>query len=91
MFLYDDSLTIIFNTQDKQYDGKIPNINELECSFLGNTALPYDIQANLFYFVGGFTAIYNLESTSNSTFSLIRGSFTTSLLKYLTNIINANK
>lgn len=41
VFLYDDSLTIIFNTQDKQYEGKMPNINELECSFLGNTALPF--------------------------------------------------
>lgn len=57
MFLYDDSLTIIFNTQDKQYDGKIPNINELECSFLGNDALPFSDYANIVYFVGGF-AVY---------------------------------
>lgn len=73
VFLYDDSITIVFNTQGKPYEKKIPRPEVLESSLLGNDALPYDIQANLFYFVGGFAAIYNLESTSNSTFSLIRG------------------
>lgn len=30
VYLYDDSLTIIFNTQDKPYTEKIPLIEELE-------------------------------------------------------------
>lgn len=91
VFLYDDSITIVFNTQGKPYEKKIPRPEVLESSLLGNDALPFSDYANIVYFVGGFAAIYNLESTSNSTFSFIRGSFTTSLLKYLTNIINANK
>ncbi|MBQ8891281.1 MAG: recombinase family protein [Bacilli bacterium] len=40
VFLYDDNIIIIFNTQDKKYEGKIPKINELECSLLGIDALP---------------------------------------------------
>lgn len=40
IYLYDDSITIIFNTQDKPYEKKIPCINDIESSFLGNQAPP---------------------------------------------------
>ncbi len=57
MFLYDDSLTIIFNTQGKPYEKKIPRPEVLESSLLGNDALPFSDYANIVYFVGGF-AVY---------------------------------
>lgn len=45
VYLYDDSLTIIFNTQDKPYTEKIPLIEELEvklgaCSYKERPAQP---------------------------------------------------
>lgn len=40
IYIYDGSITIMFNIQDKKYKGKLPNINELECSYLGNNAQP---------------------------------------------------
>jgi len=40
VFLYDDTITIIFSVHGKSYEGKIPHITDLECSFLGGTALP---------------------------------------------------
>ena len=40
VFLYDETITIVFSVQGKAYEGKIPTIQELECSFLGSTALP---------------------------------------------------
>lgn len=40
IYLYDDSMTIIFNTQDKEYVENIPSINSLECSFKGTDAPP---------------------------------------------------
>lgn len=45
VFLYDETITIVFSVQGKAYEGKIPTIQELECSFLGSTALPF---GNLF-------------------------------------------
>lgn len=39
VFLYDETITIVFSVQGKAYEGKIPTIQELECSFLGSTAL----------------------------------------------------
>lgn len=42
IYLYDDSITIIFNTQDKPYEKKIPRINDIESSLLGNQAPPLD-------------------------------------------------
>lgn len=40
VFLYDETITIVFSVQAKPYDGKIPAIKDLECSFLGSDALP---------------------------------------------------
>ena len=48
VYLYDDSLTIIFNTQNKPYKEKIPLIEELEvklgaCSYKVRSAQPSQI------------------------------------------------
>lgn len=48
VFLYDDNITIVFNTQDKSYEAKMPDIKELESSFMGNTALPLVLTALTF-------------------------------------------
>lgn len=40
VFLYDDNITIVFNTQDNRFEGRIPDIKELESSFMGSVALP---------------------------------------------------
>lgn len=40
IYLYDDSITIIFNTQNKKYEHKIPSINDIESSFKGTIAPP---------------------------------------------------
>ena len=40
VYLYDDEITIIFNTQNKPINKNIPRINELESSFMGTNALP---------------------------------------------------
>ncbi len=40
IFLYDDSITIVFNTQNKPYEKKIPRPEVLESSLLGKDALP---------------------------------------------------
>ena len=40
VYLYDDSLTIVFNTQNKVYEKKIPRPEVLESSLLGKDALP---------------------------------------------------
>ena len=45
VYLYDDNLTIIFNTQNKPYKEKIPLIEELEeklgaCSYKVRSAQP---------------------------------------------------
>ena len=42
VFLYDDTIIIVFSVQGKAYEGKIPTIQELECSLLGSTALPFE-------------------------------------------------
>lgn len=44
VFLYDESIIIVFNTQDKRFEGKIPDIKELESSFKGSNALPNKIK-----------------------------------------------
>ena len=41
VYLYDDEITIIFNTQSKPITKNIPRINVLESSFLGKDALPF--------------------------------------------------
>ena len=40
MFLYDDSILIVFSVSDAPYNGKLPDINTLECSLMGEDALP---------------------------------------------------
>ena len=40
VFLYDDSILIVFSVSDAPYNGKLPDINILECSLMGEDALP---------------------------------------------------
>ena len=40
VYLYDDGITIYFNTQDKPIEKKMPTIEMVESSFLDNGALP---------------------------------------------------
>ena len=60
VYLYDDNITIIFNTQDKPYKEKIPLIEELEEIFEGGSykerpAQPSSYNTNtIHYFIGGF-------------------------------------
>lgn len=42
VYLYDDSVTIIFNTQDKPVKTKVPLEQIIECSLLGNDAPPLE-------------------------------------------------
>ena len=51
VYLYDDSITIIFNTQNKPYKEKIPLIEELEeklgaCSYKERPAQPSPANKN---------------------------------------------
>jgi len=48
VYLYDDSITILFNTQDKPIKAKIPLNEILESSLLGNCAPPYWLLLELF-------------------------------------------
>ncbi len=41
VFLYDDSITILFNTQGKHFEKKIPRPEVIESSLLGPDALPF--------------------------------------------------
>ena len=41
VFLYDDSILIVFSVSDAPYNGKLPDINTLECSLMGEDALPF--------------------------------------------------
>ena len=41
VYLYDDSVTLVFNTQDKPIEKKVPRIEVLESSLMGADALPY--------------------------------------------------
>lgn len=54
IYLYDDHLTIIFNTQSKDLTKNIPTIEEIECSFKDNTGSPLRTYTNTVYFIGGF-------------------------------------
>ena len=38
--IYEKSITIVFTTQDKYYEEKIPAISEMESSFVGNLFPP---------------------------------------------------
>lgn len=40
VYLYDDSITIIFNTQNKTYEKKIPRVSDIESSLMGTSAPP---------------------------------------------------
>lgn len=42
VYLYDDNITIVFTTQDKYYEERIPILSELESSFMGNQPPPND-------------------------------------------------
>ncbi len=61
IYLYDDNITIMFNIQNKDYRAKLPDINELECSYKGNNAQPRRItdllQAYLSFFLFSFITI----------------------------------
>ncbi len=45
VYLYDDSVTLVFNTQDKPIEKKVPRIEVLESSFMGADALPKQLIA----------------------------------------------
>ncbi len=40
IYLYDDNITIVFTTQNKYYEERIPKLSELESSLLGNQPPP---------------------------------------------------
>ena len=42
IYLYDDNMIIIFNTQDKENKVEIPNIDEIQSSFIGASGAPKD-------------------------------------------------
>lgn len=42
VYLYDDNITIVFTTQDKYYEERVPTLSELESSFMGNQPPPKD-------------------------------------------------
>lgn len=46
VFLYDDSILIVFSVSDAPYNGKLPDINTLECSLMGEDALPFGCCSN---------------------------------------------
>lgn len=41
VYLYDDNITIVFSTQNKHYERRVPSISEIESSFLGTQPPPY--------------------------------------------------
>ena len=46
IYIYDDSLTIMFNIENKENKAKLPDIENVECSFNGNDAQPIKKIAN---------------------------------------------
>ena len=49
VYLYDDNITIIFNTKEQQNKTvKIPSIEEIESSFLGNSGQPKQHYPNIY-------------------------------------------
>lgn len=40
VYLYDDNVMIVFNTQDKPIEKKVPKVETLESSLMGKNALP---------------------------------------------------
>ncbi len=40
IYVYDNNITIMFNVQNRICEAKLPDINEIECSFKGNNAQP---------------------------------------------------
>lgn len=53
VYLYDYNIIIVSALNNKT-NVKIPNIEELECSFLGKDGTPKQTNTNMIYFVGGF-------------------------------------
>ena len=48
VFVYDEGITILFNTQDKPIEKQIPRIEVLESSLLGKDALPLENNTNYY-------------------------------------------
>lgn len=79
VYLYDDSITIIFNTQNKPYKEKMPLIEELEeklgaCSYKVRSAQPNQkimtfkkLKVLIFAYKGGFKFIYENNFTFYKT------------------------
>lgn len=57
IYLYDNDLTIIFTIQDKTYEGRIPDIKDIESSFNGNVTLPIDTYTNPISYISCCVAI----------------------------------
>ncbi len=55
VYLYDDNLTIVFTTQNKYYEEKVPKLSEIESSLMGNQPPP-----NFFYFLLDMVFLYML-------------------------------
>ena len=55
IYIYDDSITIMFNIQNKDFSAKYPNISEIESSYLGNNAQP-DLKTCKILFFQCFTS-----------------------------------
>lgn len=55
IYLYDNNdIIIMFNLQNNVYRGKLPKIEDLECSFLGKEGSPEKDNTNTIYYLGGF-------------------------------------
>ena len=50
VYLYEDNVMIVFNTQDKPIDKKVPEVETLDSSFMGKSALPLIITRLKFSF-----------------------------------------
>ena len=60
VYLYDDGITIYFNTQDKPIEKKMPTIEMVESSFLDNDALPLRYyKGTSYWFLFSFIYVYS--------------------------------
>lgn len=61
VYLYDNGISIYFNTQDKPIETKIPSIEIVESSLMGNDGLPLENKTNFYYYIGGFVVHINID------------------------------
>ena len=68
VYIYDNSIAVYFNTQDKPIEKKIPRIEIAESSFLGKDALPYEIHDLILSRVKSFFYKIKILSHKNRTY-----------------------